>query len=102
LEETLLPVTVRNTGDTTWSSAGKFPLTVSYKWFDGDNILPIEGERTALPAAVKPNESVPVQVKVVAPSSGKDLILKITLVQEAVSWFMMSGAKPLEIPVTLR
>ena len=98
----VVPVTLRNTGSTTWASAGKYPVTISYKWFDRGKQLPIEGERTLFPRAVKPGESVDVPVKVTAPQSGTDLVVKICLVQEGVAWFLSAGAKPLEIPVTVR
>ena len=101
-ETTMVPVTIRNTTAAPWSSRGRYPITVSYKWFDGGKILPVEGERTFLPTPIRPNESANVNIKVVAPASGKDLVLKITLVQEGVQWFMMAGATPLELPVILQ
>ena len=41
-------------------------------------------------------------VKGTAPEKGRKLLLKITLVQEGVAWFMINGAAPLEIPVELK
>src|SRR5262249_38551293 len=38
-----LPVRVRNPSAETWSSIGRAPVTLSYKWFEGPRILPIEG-----------------------------------------------------------
>jgi hypothetical protein len=100
-ESTLVPVTLRNTGPVLWSPAGLNPVTISYKWFDQGKMLPIEGERTALPGPVKPGDSVTVQAKVVAPGTTGDLVLKITLVQEGVAWFMTAGGKPLELPASV-
>lgn len=100
-EHAFVPVTIRNPTQETWVSEGKYPVTVSYKWFENGKLLGIEGERTVLPAPIKPNDSLPVRVKVVAPATGDALVLKISLVQEAVHWFMFAGAKPLELPVTL-
>ena len=51
---------------------------------------------------LKPGESVDVNVNVVAPGTTGDLVLKISLVQEGVVWFMNAGAKPLELPVTIQ
>jgi hypothetical protein len=62
-------------------------------------MLPIEGERTPLPAMLQPGESLGVEMRVVAPEQGRDLVLKITLVQEGVAWFMSKGGKSLDIPV---
>jgi hypothetical protein len=101
-ERTLVPLTLRNTGPAHWSTAGRDPITISYKWFDRGRMLPIEGERTLLPGMLKPGESVDVNVNVVAPGTTGDLVLKISLVQEGVVWFMNAGAKPLELPVTIQ
>jgi hypothetical protein len=100
-ESTEVPVIIRNTGQEPLATAGRYPITVSYKWFVGEKMLPIEGERTALSGVLKSNESANVNVKVVAPPSGKSLTLKITLVQEGVAWFLSAGARTLDIPVTL-
>jgi hypothetical protein len=96
-----LPVTIRNVGNEPLASAGKYPVDISYKWFERGKMLPIEGERTGLPALLQPNESVTAKVKVVAPPAGKSLILKVTLVQEGVEWFMTAGAQSLNVPATL-
>ena len=101
--ETLtIPVTVKNTGNHLVSTAGKFPVTFSYKWFDGGTMLGIEGERTFLPRPLNPGDEVSFAAKVVAPAGGQHLTLKLTLVQEGVAWFMTSGGTPLEIPVKMK
>jgi len=97
-----IPVTVKNTGTHRLATAGKFPITFSYKWFDGGRMLPIEGELTVLPRPLNPGEEVSFNAKVVAPDQGQDLTLKLTLVQEGVAWFMTSGGAPLEIPVKMK
>ncbi len=101
-ETTIIPITVRNTGPALLSTIGRLPVAVSYKWFDHGTMLPIEGERTRLPGALKPGDSLHMQVKVVAPGTTGDLVLKVSLVQEGVAWFMLAGARPLELPVTVR
>jgi len=98
----MIPVTVKNTGNHRISSTGKFPVTFSYKWFDGAKMLPIEGERTGLPRPLNPGDEASFTATVVAPPSGQDLTLKLTLVQEGVAWFMTSGATPLEIRAKMR
>jgi hypothetical protein len=100
-EKTLVPITLRNTGTSILATVGKDPITISYKWFDHGKTLPIEGERTSLPGPLKPGDSVDIKVNVVAPETPGDLVLKVTLVQEGVTWFMTAGAKPLELPVTV-
>jgi hypothetical protein len=101
-ETTIVPIILRNTGPVLWSTIGKLPINISYKWFNHGTMLPIEGERTRLPGALKPGDSVQIQVKVVTPEITGDLVLKISLVQEGVAWFMSAGAKPLELLVTVR
>jgi hypothetical protein len=101
-QTTLVPITLRNPGPVTWAAIGKLPIDISYKWFDHGVMLPIEGERTRLPRPLKPGESVQVQVKVVAPEKTGDIALRVSLVQEGVAWFMSAGARPLELPVTVR
>lgn len=101
--ETLtIPVTVKNTGNHRLSTAGKFPVTLSYKWFDGGTMLAIEGERTILPRPLNPGDQTSFAAKVVAPPGGHNLTLKLTLVQEGVAWFMASGGTPLEIQVKIK
>jgi hypothetical protein len=100
-QDVTIPVRIENPGPGTWASAGHLPVTISYKWFDGQNMLPIEGERTLLPAAIKPNEAVDVNVRVVAPNQIGHFTLRITLVQEGVSWFMSKGGKSLPVAASV-
>ncbi len=100
-ETTQVPVTVKNTGPAPWASAGKAPIRLSYRWFDSQKMLPIEGERTLLPAPLQPGQSVNLQAKVVAPPSAGHFTLKICLVQEGVTWFIDAGAQALELPATV-
>jgi uncharacterized protein YfaS (alpha-2-macroglobulin family) len=97
-----VPVTVRNSTGTALASTGRYPVDVSYKWFDGRNMLPIEGDRTLLPGPLQPNDQTTVNVKVTAPQSGSDLSVHFTLVQEGIAWFMQKGARTLDIPVHLQ
>ena len=100
-EITLVPITLRNTDTSVLSSAGRNPVRISYKWFDHGKILPIEGERTALPGPLNPGASLDIKVIVAAPETPGDMVLKITLVQEGVAWFVMAGATSLVLPVTV-
>ena len=94
-----VPVTITNPTYEAWSSSGRYPVNVSYKWFDNGVMLPIEGDRTILPTRVPPGGTITLTVKGTAPQTGQKLLIKITLVQEAVDWFMFKGAPSLEIPV---
>jgi hypothetical protein len=87
-QEIRVPVHIENPGTETWISAGRFPVTISYKWFKDGELLPLEGERTILPGSLAPNQDVNVDVRVVAPSMAGNFTLRISLVQEGVAWFM--------------
>lgn len=101
-EETKLPVIIHNPATETWTSTGKYPVTISYKWFKAGKMLPLEGERTVLPNAVSPNQSVQASVRVVAPDQAGAFALRVTLVQEAVAWFMLKSNTFLELPVIVQ
>jgi len=101
-QEVTIPVRIENPGPETWPSTGQFPVTASYKWFDGTSMLPIEGERTTLPGSVAPDKAVNVDLRVVAPNQPGSLALRITLVQEAVAWFLTKSNTFLELPVTVK
>ena len=96
-----VPVSITNPGPDIWVSAGRFPITVSYKWFTGGQMLAIEGARTVLPHAINPHETVSVNAKVVAPDQAGSYALRISLVQEGVAWFMLKGGASLDLPATV-
>jgi hypothetical protein len=100
-QETKVPVRIQNPGSETWISAGRYPVMISYKWYKDSHLLPIEGERTSLPAPVGPNQAVDAAVRVVAPDQTGSFALRITLVQEAVAWFMLKSDTFLELPATV-
>lgn len=97
-----IPVTIVNPTKETWPHGGKYPVVVSYKWFDNGAMLPIEGDRTVLPSNVPPEAAVTMTLKGTAPPSGQNLLIKITLVQEGVAWFMIKGAPALELPARMQ
>lgn len=76
-------------------------MTVSYKWFKGAEMLPIEGERTMLPARLGPKQAANIDVRVVAPNQPGDFSLRITMVQEGVAWFMGKSNQFLDLPVSV-
>ena len=100
-EDTRIPVRIQNPGPDTWMSAGRYPINVSYKWYKDGQMMSIEGERTALPSAIGPNQAIEAEVRVVAPREPGDYALRITLVQEAVAWFMINSHTFLALPVTV-
>ena len=65
-------------------------------------MLPIEGERTILPSPVAPNQAVNADVRVVAPGEKGEYKVRISLVQEAVAWFMLKGNSFLELQAVVK
>jgi hypothetical protein len=63
------------------------PIRLSYRWLapDGTVLVP-DGERTLLPAELRPGESAVVPVTVRTPAAGS-YVLEIDLVHEHVRWF---------------
>jgi hypothetical protein len=101
-QETELPIRVANPGSETWDSTGRFPITISYKWFKNGEMLPVEGERTVLPSPVGPGQTVDADVRVVAPGEPGEYALRVSLVQEGVQWFMVNSGEYLELPASVQ
>ena len=78
---------VTNLGRSPFSTAGKWPIHLSYKWFDGAAQLPLEGERTGFETPLPPGKSRRVQASVRTPESPGSFELLVTLVQEEIAWF---------------
>jgi hypothetical protein len=97
-------VNIKNPGPDTWFASGTFPVDISFKWFSGGQMLPIEGDRTPLGLPqIRPQENIKENVLVVAPAKSGNYDLHITLVQEGVAWFSVNGgAKPLVIPTVVQ
>ncbi len=78
------------------------PIHLSYHWFDAaGNIAVIDGLRTPLIPSLDPGNSETYELKVAAPPSPGDYLLRITLVQEGVRWFdeLPNSAASQEIPI---
>jgi hypothetical protein len=102
-QEIKLAVSIKNSGSDNWYDSGAFPVNISYKWFKDGKLQPIEGERTRLPQPkIAPGGIVNADVRVVAPPGSGNYNLNVTLVQESVGWFSLSGADPLVIPATVK
>lgn len=80
----------------------KIPGSRQLQVVDNGAMLPIEGDRRVLPSNVPPEAAVTMTLKGIAPPSGQSLLIKITLVQEGVAWFMIKGAPALELPARMQ
>jgi hypothetical protein len=97
-----LPVRIENPGAETWLTTGTDPVNAYYKWFKDGKMLPIEGERTPLPKPISPKMSADMILHVVAPGQPGKYELRVTLVQEGVTWFMTKSNTYLALPVSVR
>ena len=90
-----IPVTVTNTGNEIWNTAGANIVNLSYHWYSNSAVVVWEGLRTALPAPVAPGASATVNATVMVPPSGGAYELRFHLVKEGLAWFpQMSQAHP--------
>jgi hypothetical protein len=102
-EELIVTATVRNDGETPWTSTGPVPVNLGYHWLDQDGeVVRFEGQRTVLPKEVAPGARAEVTMTVVPPEEPGRYTLELDLVREKVAWFSRRGAKTrrLEIEVT--
>ncbi|MGH2490968.1 MAG: hypothetical protein ACRDF9_05610, partial [Candidatus Limnocylindria bacterium] len=82
---TTMPVTLLNTGSTTWQP-GAFNLSYHLYAASG-NVYVWDGLRTALPVAVPSGQSVTVTAIVKVPTVAGAYRIAFDLVQEGVTWF---------------
>ena len=85
-----IQVRVTNRSASFFTSAAPAPVYVSYKWLDprtGAYLDDRRAYRTWLPRTVFPNESVDVIARIIVPARTGAARLRVTLVQEGVSWF---------------
>jgi SAM-dependent methyltransferase len=98
-----LPLRVTNTGRAFWPAGESFPfpqgtVTVGPYLRDREGGR-IELERALLPHAVRPGESVEVQVRVPKRDVTGAPELLVDLVYEGVAWFSDLGSQPLVVPL---
>ena len=85
-----VPVRLTNRSESFFTSAPPSPVYVSYKWIDpasGAFVTEARAYRSQLPRTVFPGEGVDMSVRVVVPAAAGTALLRITAIQEGVSWF---------------
>jgi hypothetical protein len=91
---TTVPITLGNTSNFTWPSAGANPVTLSYHWINSAGKTAVwDGLRTNLPADVPAGQLTQVQANLAFPVGPGTYLLRWDLVQEGVSWFSGKGVK---------
>jgi FkbM family methyltransferase len=99
-----LDVIVKNTGTQPWfRDRPAAPVNLSYRWYEAKgSMLAIEGNRAFLSAPVlQPGQTDRFSLRVTAPPLPGFYMLRLSMVQEGVSWFFNRGAKPLDLRVTV-
>src|ERR1700736_5506337 len=86
------PVTVTNTGTTTWPSTGYTEVDLDLHFArssggSGNQANWLTSQAFALPGDVAPNASVTVNVTVTAPSAGGSMVLEAEMIKEHQFWF---------------
>ena len=94
-----VPVTLTNSGLSTWDSHAVVPFRVSYHWLqaDADSIVHWEGLRTEFPARVAPGETVTMKADVEAPPEPGDYRLMWDIEQEKRLWFSSEPGADLSV-----
>ena len=94
---TTVPVTLTNTGSSSWDPAAANRFRLSYHWLllDADRVVSWEGYRTDFPAIVRPGDVVTLQAKVGTPPEPGEYRLMWDVEQEDRLWFSTEpGAEP--------
>jgi len=94
-------VTVQNTGEEVWPAdgtlrAGMF-VNLAYRWFDQNNQMVLEGDRTPFPEPMYPRDLAKIAFFLKVPKPPGKYKLVISPVQENVRWFV--GGDEIEIEV---
>jgi hypothetical protein len=85
-----IPVRVTNGSRSFFTSAPPAPIHVSYKWLDpasGAFLSAARAVRSPLPRTLFPGESIDMTATVAVPETAGSAIVRITLLQEGISWF---------------
>jgi hypothetical protein len=101
-----IPVRVTNPTIENWPAkgdgAGRYPVNLSYHWIDhGGRAVVMDGKRAELPRDVQSGETVYLVLSADPPPLPGRYTLRLTMVQEGVSWFdaVAGGAADLSVEV---
>lgn len=95
---TTVPVTLTNTGRSSWVSDARRPFSLAYHWLtESNHIVEWEGRRTRLRSTIGPGQRVTLEAAVTAPSRPGRYHLLWDVFQEHGVWF---STEP-EVPWTI-
>lgn len=103
-ETVTVPVTVKNIGKETWPSIqnaeGSLHVTLGSRWVDRSGKI-LSGGSSMLPYDLEPGKTMSLSASISVPNQAGHLTLRLTMIQQGVTWFEERGAQPLDIPVTV-
>lgn len=95
-----LSIAISNHSSAAWEHTQSTQINACYHWLDGvGNVVQFDGERTPLPTAIAPGESLPLELNVVPPFQPGHYQLQLTLVHEGACWFDEHGFEVTTYPV---
>ncbi len=101
----VVQVTIRNTSNWTWPSAGSNPVHLGYHWYtkDGREVPPNlwADNRTALPYDLPPGQSVTLNANLGAPLALGPFQLRWDMVEELKTWFAWQGSPTLNVSLEI-
>jgi len=97
----ILNVQIKNTGTETWPAVGTLLagmyVNLSYRWFDLNKQIVLEGNRVPFPEPIRPNDVTNVSMILKTPKQPGNYKLVIGPVQEGVCWFPDSEQREIEV-----
>jgi glycosyltransferase involved in cell wall biosynthesis len=97
-------VRLRNDGTTPWLPTTETDkgFNLSYHWKTDDGMMYLkEGERTALPEAVRGGKAFALEMAIRAPLEPGRYLLELDMVREGVTWFSEAGSSGTTIPIQI-
>ncbi|MFT3790971.1 MAG: Wzt carbohydrate-binding domain-containing protein [Rudaea sp.] len=92
--DVLVPLRLSNPGEETWKTTGRYPVRLSYRWYGAaGELLVADGLRTTLPMDMERSQSVTLPLQLRVPTAAGTYTLVVSLVQEAIAWFVERNAK---------
>ena len=100
--KTTVPVTVTNTGSSSWQAGGVPVVDLGTHWYQSGALVQWDGARTPLTGNVGPGQSVALAAVVEAPAAHGMYELRFDLALEGISWFSGKGVRPGITSVTVK
>lgn len=95
-------VMLENRGTQSWTTAGPYPIYLSYhQWTAAGDLVEWDGLRTPLAQVVQPNDTLAQPARFVTPAEPGRYVLEWDLVHENRSWFGDQGGITLRMEVTV-